>query len=253
MINVLNQPWLGTAFTILGTVLTVYGTIAIIKAKIGVRLNAIMTASVVVAKRDDRIQILYDGKPVQRVISNTITIWNSGSRTIAKSQVVDTDRLRISVDRGSRILSTEILRTTRSVNAFTLSIESVSPSTAQITFEFLDPRDGATVRILHDGKDDYATISGTVMGMPKGIRLVQEDHRPTLYLISLVIMLVLLALSMVILNTQTVPQYIPLIAIVVLSIFSFFNKASFYRPKCPQALRISPPDRPVKKTRAATK
>lgn len=111
----------------------------------------------------DEIQFLFRGDPVPKVTMSRIAIWNVGNRTIQKAQVVEKDPLRITISEGSNILEPKVLKRTRDVNGVDCVVKD-KPNEAEFTFDYLDPKDGALVQLIHTG-DDKVSVVGTLRGI----------------------------------------------------------------------------------------
>lgn len=72
---------------------------------------------------------------------------------------------------GARVLDIAIADVRRKVNQIELSPPTLSDQggSARLSFDFLDYRDGALVRVLTVGEADSIKIVGDVIGMPSGI------------------------------------------------------------------------------------
>ena len=93
-------------------------------------------------------------------------MWNAGNTTIEGKQIVEVDPLRIQMSPESNVLDVSILRVTREINAFVAG-RGETANEVICSFDWLDPNDGALLKILHTGERE-PRIRGTIRGMPRG-------------------------------------------------------------------------------------
>lgn len=115
------------------------------------------------------VQVTYLGAPVQGLTNSTVVIWNGGNDTLEGTSLLDDDPLRLEFDSDAMILNVEVLKCSRSVNHFSATVGGKPRSSVVMRFSFLDPGDGATLRVLHTGQQLRAAVKGTIKGMPKDI------------------------------------------------------------------------------------
>lgn len=120
------------------------------------------------------LEVIFQGKKVNRITITQFVIWNSGNTTINQDQLVDKDHFRIDLQSNNQILKTQILKTTRDVNSANIAI--ASEKSAEIDFIFLDPGDGFTIEITHAGKLGELKVAGTIKGMPLGIKKYESSE-----------------------------------------------------------------------------
>lgn len=100
-------------------------------------------------KRVPKLHLLFENKEIYDITVTTCTIWNTGTQTINRSDIVSGNALKIYPIEGSRILDIQILATNRKTNKF--EIEKVEDAVAILNFDYIDPKQGATVQIVHEG------------------------------------------------------------------------------------------------------
>jgi hypothetical protein len=133
-------------------------------------------ATLVSTPSDHRIRVLYNDEPVERVTQSLVWLWREGRGTIRKSDVVATDPITVRVPPGDRILDAAILAESKPTNAVSIRVDATDPEAgAQLAFEYLDPRQGAVIEVLHTAESpESVELTGTVMGVPKGIVRVRQ-------------------------------------------------------------------------------
>lgn len=123
---------------------------------------------------DDALKITYHGREVPRVTSTTIAIWNSGTETIDGDDILDDEPLTLNMAEGVQILRVQVLERTRDI--IIGDIPGVGSHKAIIRFRYLDAKDGAAFEVLHTGGLDALTVSGTIKGIPEGVKPLDREH-----------------------------------------------------------------------------
>lgn len=171
-VNAISLPWVGTVLGLVGVVLAIY---FYLRARKVVRISYEIEETVVVGTPDetlsDDLKVLFRGVDVPAVTSTKFTIWNSGNSTIRRSDIAEGDLLTLVVPDGSTFLHGTILSRTRSVNDFKIIVDDQSSATL-LDFAFFDPRDGASISILHTSPPGTIDIKGTVIGLRGGMHRV---------------------------------------------------------------------------------
>lgn len=110
----------------------------------------------------EKLSITYDGNHIDNLCVSRYTIWNSGNRTLNRSDIVDTKELTISIAETYEILDVELIACSEETNNF--SIQKIDKQTAKIFFEYADKKDGLVVQIIHTGTDEDITIDCKIKG-----------------------------------------------------------------------------------------
>jgi|SRR5215216_929179 len=113
------------------------------------------------------VEIFFKGKKVPLVTKSIIALWNNGNSTIMGEQIAHQDPLRILPPQETEILDAQIQKITRTVTGISISVEE-NPNQVILTFDYLDPSDGALITVLHTGEKDVQ-ILGTLRGLPRGL------------------------------------------------------------------------------------
>ena len=182
MYEFFNQGWVGSVIGLLGLVVGVIGLYLYFKSRIGPRPAFQMRSLRLIGKEEQQlprdVQILFNKTEVSRLTLTRVWIWNCGTETIRGSQMVEDDTLRCVFDPDTRILSATVASATRTVNKFAVNQPAVKLNEAHLTFDFLDPNDGARVELLHTSKARYPMVAGTIRGIPKGIKDMTSSGFP---------------------------------------------------------------------------
>ena len=111
---------------------------------------------------DGRIEIRFDNMTIDRVTKTTLWIWNSGNRTIHRSDIAQSDRLRIVLPDDTKILQ---VKTSSGVIANDVTVSELTSDAIFPSFEFLDPDQGFKCEILHTAPKNTAKVVGTIKGI----------------------------------------------------------------------------------------
>ena len=89
-----------------------------------------------------------------------LAFWNSGTETINKIDIVNSDPLRIDGTELNTIVGAKISFTRRNVSNIEVSLIE---NTVQLSFDYLDKNDGAIIDIYHT-ESTKLNVSGTIKG-----------------------------------------------------------------------------------------
>ncbi|GIO34662.1 MULTISPECIES: hypothetical protein [Paenibacillus] len=166
--SVFNSGWFGTLIGIVGILVSIY---FYRKDKIGARLDYQMAELKILDHNNLALgmTVNYFDKPITRLIKTQIVIWNSGQKTIDGNEIVIDDQLKFSFD-SSEVLSCNIVLPSREINKCVVKKDEMYLNSFYFNFDFLDPKDGAVIEILHTGEEVYPKFSGSIKGMKDRIR-----------------------------------------------------------------------------------
>jgi hypothetical protein len=80
--------------------------------------------------------ILYNGNKINNLSITKIAIWNDGKETINNTDVSETDKFRIEIDKEYKILDYEIVHQKNYANAFRLT--KINDNELEINFHYFD-------------------------------------------------------------------------------------------------------------------
>jgi hypothetical protein len=116
---------------------------------------------------------------IENLYAHGIVIINRGHDSIRRIDIAPGNPLRVEV-KGARLLDITVESATRDVINFSVGSpirRDKSVTEAEVSFDYLDHEDGALVRILTTERPESLAVVGDIVGMPKGIRRVGDDHR----------------------------------------------------------------------------
>ncbi len=107
---------------------------------------------------DDRLQLVHDGRPVERACVAEVRLVNTGNQMIREEPDIGSP-LTIHVPRGCRLLRARpIEQTCEGVGA---ECRQVSDGEAEVHYRALKPGEQVLIEVVHDGPaDDEPTVRG---------------------------------------------------------------------------------------------
>lgn len=115
-----------------------------------------------------RFKLVFGSQEVQRVSVTRIVFWNSGRETIRETDIAEP--LQFTFPEGCQVLEVEQESVSRPQIAM---VSELSPDHVRLKFTFLDFNDGAAILVRHNGDSSTKPAArGTIVGVPRGIRLL---------------------------------------------------------------------------------
>lgn len=118
-----------------------------------------------------KLKFSYDNKPVEKITASKIIFWNNSFSEIRKSDIAEAAPFKISLKNG-KIIDVSILKGSETSNK--ISITHISETDINITFDYLNRKDGGIIQIMHTGDEDSINISGGIIGGT--IKASQKHH-----------------------------------------------------------------------------
>lgn len=121
-----------------------------------------------------------DSVYIRHAFVEYIRFTNFGRIPIKKNDLAKADPLRIEATTGGRVLDISLASVTSDVCQITIGQpkQENGRTSAILDFDFLDYLDGGLIQILSDTDEVQATLHGTVIGMPNGIRKEKDISGP---------------------------------------------------------------------------
>jgi hypothetical protein len=169
IIDFLSSGFTGSMLGIAGLIYAVY---TYRKSKIGKRLTSTRESIEIIDpdnESSEKIEITYEGIKVPRVIKSKIILWNSGNKTIDGNDNVEKDPIRVEFGSEDRIISSSIIKTTNQSNGAELNVKE-DKRILFFSFDYLDPKDGVCIEVIHTEKRIRPKVTGKIKGMPDGIK-----------------------------------------------------------------------------------
>lgn len=129
---------------------------------------------------DYKLSVLFQRKGskaerIESVYTTFLKFANLGKESIRGSDIASANPIKVIIE-GARTLDVQISGITRKVNNVFLrnQVKEDTEASAEVYFDFLDYRDGALIKILTVGNKGEISLSGDIIGMPEGIKNVDE-------------------------------------------------------------------------------
>ncbi len=116
----------------------------------------------------DALHITYNEVPVKGLTATNIVVWNSGTQTINKIDVVPKKPITIFCQDENQIYDAYITTGNESTNNFVL--KKINLRKYQLNFDYTDKSHGCVLQVLHSG--GFININGHI----KGGRLVYVEN-----------------------------------------------------------------------------
>ena len=111
---------------------------------------------------DQGLYMTLKGDKIDCISRTRIALWNQRGDTIRRSDILDTDPLRLQFEKDDKALQSRVITMSRKQIALS-AIEPVNESAVLIDFDFLDAKDGGVLEVIHQG-----TIKPAVLGTLRG-------------------------------------------------------------------------------------
>lgn len=181
VLNYLNISWVGVIITLVISIFAIILSIFLyFKSKQKYSLNHYINSTLLIDKNDtekpDEVDILFAGKSVDKLYKTLIYIWNSSNLTIRKIDLETIDKLRLDIENNTEVLSVKVIHATRSVINFSINSQ-IDSNNNEITFDYLDPKDGAVIEVFHNGDLNDLKLKGIIVGIPDLIGNKNTDNK----------------------------------------------------------------------------
>lgn len=168
-LNILNEGWVGSLVGIAGLV----AGLMFYRRSVRAAKPSFQKSSLRLLGRESNslpaeVEVLFRNEKIERLTRTTLIFWNNGTEVLYGDKVVKKDPIRIYFHHDDRILSYEIIKTTKQANDFSIHRDSDMPHQLLLNFSYLDPGDGASVELFHDSRSRYPEVAGLIMGLPRG-------------------------------------------------------------------------------------
>lgn len=129
---------------------------------------------------DYKLSVLFQRKgstaeKIESVFTTFLKFANLAKEPIRGSDIAPANPVRVNVE-GARTLDIQVAGITRSVNNVSLKkqVSKGEEASADVHFDFLDYQDGALIKILSVGNKGKISLKGDIIGMPEGIKNIDE-------------------------------------------------------------------------------
>lgn len=113
----------------------------------------------------DRLEVSYNGYPVQALSVTRLTVWNAGNEALRRADIPVAHPPVIYVSEGVTLFEADTVEHSSAAN--NVSLEPVHEPIVgyALRFDYLDPGDGVVFNIVHDGTTvTDARLTGNIIG-----------------------------------------------------------------------------------------
>lgn len=117
------------------------------------------------------VKVSYNNNEISDFTITRYAIWNNGNETINDIDIVQSKPLTIEAKAGlSELLDADIILSSEDTNQFVVNVED---NCARIKFDYMDPKDGIILQVLHTGKPSALAVECKI----KGGHLKKNDYK----------------------------------------------------------------------------
>ena len=110
----------------------------------------------------------FRGESVARLAKARLIVWNGGTDVLRGDDIVKHDPLTIRLQSPGKILSHSIVGTPNKGNLVRADVRPGSQGEILLTYDYLNPGDGAVIQVLHDSKQRAPVLAGAAKGLSDG-------------------------------------------------------------------------------------
>ena len=163
--KLMNSPVAWTILAIIAVVSFIYAIVCQQKNKEKKELSYARNSNSLILKKKsqfEKLSVSYDGQLIEDLCVSKYVIWNSGNKTLNDSDIVTTKEITIKTINNNTILDSEVVSCSENTNNFV--IEHVNNHAIKINFDYVDPKDGVVVQIIHTGTREDIKILCKIKG-----------------------------------------------------------------------------------------
>lgn len=158
--------------TIIGVPLAIYfGR----KSQMKKIINAVISSNELIINKQpniSKVKILYDNEVVETLTVTKLTFWSKTPPTINRADIIDDEPLAI-FSKNGKILDVSVLNGDNTSNKVAVSL--TNDTTANITFNYLDPKEGGIIQIIHTGDINSIDITRKIKGGE--VKIMKYSHK----------------------------------------------------------------------------
>ena len=175
----------GGVIGVVGIIYTIYyGRRGIKKKLLAYEIARPIAIAQAFSPEDDyKLSVLFQRKgsaaeKIESVFTTFVKFANLGKEPIRGSDIARTNPVKLNIE-GTRVLDIQIAGVTRKVNNVILKnrIMKAKRASGNVYFDFLDYQDGGLIKILSVGNKGKISLSGDIIGMPEGLKNVNEFRK----------------------------------------------------------------------------
>ena len=169
--SIVSSPYFGVAGLVIGLISLLYALRVARRDRKEKGLSCSLTSTNLIKNQKavyPKLQIIYEGKSLDNFTVTNVRISNSGTEVLSMEDVARNSPLRIGMqpDRSIELLDYNVIYVSDPNNNF--RINRIDERTIQMEFDYVEPKDKATIQLLHTGEAEKdIKITGTIIGAKK--------------------------------------------------------------------------------------
>lgn len=155
-----SNPWIWS-FTV---ILTVAAFVLAYRSTPGKKIKCRIYSKEVIKNKQaflSKLNILYDGKSIDRLTITKITFWNNSFPTINSTDIIEAAPFSAFLKNGS-ILECSVLEGDNTPNCIDAIL--LEDNRVKISFNYLDRKEGGIIQVVHTGDEDSIDITRKIKG-----------------------------------------------------------------------------------------
>jgi hypothetical protein len=195
--DITEHDWLGIAGLVVGIVGILLAIYFYHRSKRRVRISYTVDRTQLLGGHanvlPEEVSILYGGERIDNLTKDNMIVWNSGTESITRIEIMSPTL--ICLPDGLKLLKISLLKTSQSPSQFNLIVSSPfqflpharsgeGRQSVQLDFEYLEPKQGINIELLLTGGGGLPTLSGVILGMPRGFQRYVPEQTTNVFTIT---------------------------------------------------------------------
>jgi hypothetical protein len=122
----------------------------------------------------DKLEIYYDKQIIKDLSATYVSFWNSGNVTIDRNDIAEARPLCLKMINQHKFFDVEVIKYSDKANGFHLVKKG--ESSYYLNFDFLESKEGFTLKILHSGGKDAIQLEGKIKGIKSISQVATDSH-----------------------------------------------------------------------------
>ncbi|MEK4276491.1 hypothetical protein [Paenibacillus sp. FSL R7-0026] len=146
------------------------------KARLNYHTTKLQIIGNVSLKLPGDFEVTLSGERIESLHKSQLIIWNGGTSTINGTDITKDEPLKVVFDSGTKIFNVSLTGLTREINKFKATSSENTGNEVELTFDFLDKKDGVLIDVLHTESRLGPRIMGTIKGLDGIVNKGQIDY-----------------------------------------------------------------------------
>lgn len=133
-----------------------------------------------------KLNITYDNKRIEKITISKMIFWNSSFPTINKGDIINADPFSIILTDGE-LLDISVLKGDDTPNR--INIACSTNNSAQISFDYLDRKEGGIIQIIHTGTRSSVDVTKLLKGGKISLAVLTKFNEIKIFLLIIALVL----------------------------------------------------------------